>query len=143
MKKPNGFTFLELMITIAILAILVSLALPAFNNHYKRAKFTEVVLATNALQRAIEVCFYTKETLNNCDSFSKIGASKSDYLAPKLIANIEISNTAGSYKITSTASSEASLSNAGDTYIMIASINENQLQWELSSASTCISEGTC
>ncbi|TMN74426.1 pilus assembly protein [Pseudoalteromonas sp. S1727] len=143
MRKTLGFSLIELMITIAIMGILVSLALPAYNNHYKRAKFTEVVLATNALQRAVEVCFYTKETLNNCDSFSKIGASKSDYLGPKLIANIDISNTAGSYKITSTASSEASLSNAGDTYIMVASINANQLQWDLSSASTCISEGTC
>lgn len=143
MKKPFGFSLIELMVTIAIIGILVSLALPAYNNHYKRAKFTEVVLATNALQRAVEICFYTKQTLNNCDTFSKIGASKSDYLAPKRIANIDISNTAGSYKITSTASSEASLSNTGDTYIMVASINANQIQWELSSASTCISEGTC
>ena len=143
MRKALGFSLIELMITIAIMGILVSLALPAYNNHYKRAKFTEVVLATNALQRAIEVCFYTKETLNNCDSFNKIGASKSDYLAPNFIANIEISNTASSYTITSTASSEASLSNTGDTYIMIANINANQLQWELSSTSSCISEGTC
>lgn len=143
MKKPLGFSLIELMVTIAIMGVLVSLALPAYNNHYKRAKFTEVVLATNALQRAVEVCFYTKETLNNCDSFSKIGANKSDYLAPNFIANIEISNSGGSYKITSIASSEASLSGAGDTYIMVASINANQIQWELSSASTCISEGTC
>ncbi|MBB1301594.1 prepilin-type N-terminal cleavage/methylation domain-containing protein [Pseudoalteromonas sp. SR44-8] len=143
MRKALGFSLIELMITIAIVGILVSLALPAYNNHYKRAKFTEVVLATNALQRAIEVCFYARETLNNCDSFSKIGTNKSNYLAPKFIANIEILNTAGNYKITSTASSEASISNAGDTYIMVANINANQLQWELSSASTCISEGTC
>ncbi|MFY8327007.1 pilin [Pseudoalteromonas sp. ZZD1] len=143
MRKTFGFSLIELMITIAIMGVLLSLALPAYNNHYKRAKFTEVILATNALQRAVEVCFYTKETLNNCDTFSKIGASKSDLLAPKRIANIDISNTAGSYKLTSTASSEASLSGAGDTYIMVASINANQIQWELSSASTCISEGTC
>ncbi|NMR27995.1 prepilin-type N-terminal cleavage/methylation domain-containing protein [Pseudoalteromonas sp. NEC-BIFX-2020_015] len=142
MRNKLGFSLIELMITIAIMGILVSLALPAYNNHYKRAKFTEVTLATNSLQRAVEICFYTKETLSNCDSFSKIGVKKPNYLAPNFIANIEISYAAGSYKITSTASSEASIS-SGDTYIMIATINSNQLLWELSPTSTCISEGTC
>ena len=128
---------------IAIIGILISLALPAYNNHFKRAKFTEVVLASNALQRAIEVCFYTKETLDNCDSFTKVGIKKSDYTTPNFIANIEISNSSGTFTLTSTASSEASKSNSGDTYIMLANVNSNQLLWELSSASTCISEGTC
>ena len=128
---------------IAIIGILISLALPAYNNHFKRAKFTEVVLASNALQRAIEICFYTKETLDNCDSFTKVGIKKSDYTTPNFIANIEISNSSGTFTLTSTASSEASKSNSGDTYIMLANVNSNQLLWELSSASTCISEGTC
>ncbi|KTF12391.1 pilus assembly protein [Pseudoalteromonas sp. H105] len=131
------------MMIIAIIGILISLALPAYNNHFKRAKFTEVVLASNALQRAIEVCFYTKETLDNCDSFTKVGIKKSDYTTPNFIANIEISNSSGTFTLTSTASSEASKSNSGDTYIMLANVNSNQLLWELSSASTCISEGTC
>ncbi|WP_082665511.1 pilin [Pseudoalteromonas sp. H105] len=143
MIKPKGFTLIELMMIIAIIGILISLALPAYNNHFKRAKFTEVVLASNALQRAIEVCFYTKETLDNCDSFTKVGIKKSDYTTPNFIANIEISNSSGTFTLTSTASSEASKSNSGDTYIMLANVNSNQLLWELSSASTCISEGTC
>ena len=128
---------------IAIIGILISLALPAYNNHFKRAKFSEVVLASNALQRAIEVCFYTKETLDNCDSFTKVGIEKSAYTAPSFIADIEISNSSGTLTLTSTASNEASKSNAGDTYIMLAKVNSNQLFWQLSSASTCISEGTC
>ena len=143
MIKPKGFTLIELMMIIAIIGILISLALPAYNNNFKRAKFTEVVLASSALQRAIEVCFYTKETLDNCDSFTKVGIKKSDYTTPNFIANIEISNSSGTFTLTSTASSEASKSNSGDTYIMLANVNSNQLLWELSSASTCISEGTC
>ncbi|MCQ8878882.1 prepilin-type N-terminal cleavage/methylation domain-containing protein [Pseudoalteromonas shioyasakiensis] len=143
MKNLSGFSLIELMITIAIMGILVSLALPAYNNHFKRSKFTEVILASNALQRAIEVCFYTRETLSNCDSFNKIGVQQTDFTSSAFMSNIELSNTGGSYKITSTASSEASISSSGDTYIMVASVNSNQLLWELSSTSTCISEGTC
>jgi len=142
-RKANGFSLIELMITIAIMGILISLALPAYNNHYKRAKFTEVVLATNALQRSIEICFYTKESLNNCNTFSKLGSNKSDFLAPDFISDIEITNTAQSIQIKSTASDEASISSAGDNYIMLAIINMDQLQWELLATSTCISEGTC
>lgn len=143
MIKALGFSLIELMITIAIMGILISLAIPTYNNHYKRAKFTEVVLATNALQRSIEICFYTKESLNNCNTFSKLGSNKSDFLAPEFISDIEITNTVQSIQIKSTASNKASISSTGDTYIMLAIINANQLQWELLATSSCISEGTC
>lgn len=143
MRRAKGFSLIELMIVIAIIGVLISLALPAYNNHYKRAKFTEVVLANNALQRSIEICFYTKESLNNCNTFSKLGNNKSDFLAPVFISDIEITNTAQSIQIKSTASNAASISNAGDTYIMLAIINMDQLQWELLATSTCINEGTC
>ncbi len=143
MRKAYGFSLIELMITIAIMGILISLALPAYNNHYKRAKFTEVVLASNALQRNIEICFYTKGSLNNCNTFSKLGTNKSNFLAPEFISDIEITNTTQSIQIKSTASNKASISSAGDTYIMLATINANQLQWELLATSTCIKEGTC
>ncbi|MBH0059280.1 pilin [Pseudoalteromonas sp. SWXJZ94C] len=142
MRKAFGFSLIELMIVIAIMGILISLALPAYNNHYKRSKFVEVVLATNTLQRNVEICFYTKHALANCDTFAKLGANKSDYISPKFISNIEIS-TSSNYQITATASGEASISSSGDTYIMLATIRSNQLQWALSPTSTCISEGTC
>jgi type IV pilus assembly protein PilA len=143
MRKANGFSLIELMIVIAIMGILISLALPAYNNHFKRSKFTEVVLASNALQRQVEICFYIKHALNECDSFEKTSSKKSDFIAPSYISDIEISNSSGNYQIKSTATSEASVSSSGDTYIMTATINSNQLLWEVSPLSTCISEGTC
>ena len=41
MKQTRGFTLIELMITIAIIAILAGVALPAYNDYTQRAKLTE------------------------------------------------------------------------------------------------------
>ncbi len=55
-KAQAGFTLIELMIVVAIIGILASVALPAYQNYTKKAKFTEVVLATNAAKIAVELC---------------------------------------------------------------------------------------
>ena len=143
MRKAFGFSLIELMIVIAIIGILVSLALPAYNNHFKRSKFTEVVLASNALQRQIEICFNIKHNINECDTFEKVGSKKSNFTAPTYVSNIEITNLSGALQIRVTGVSEASISLSGDTYIMNAIVNTKHLKWQLSTSSTCISEGTC
>lgn len=59
-KAQQGFTLIELMIVIAIIGILASVALPAYTTYTDKAKFSEVVLATSNVKAAIEVCSQTK-----------------------------------------------------------------------------------
>jgi len=49
MKQQNGFTLVELMIVVAIVAILASVALPAYQDYVIRGKLTE---ATSNLANA-------------------------------------------------------------------------------------------
>lgn len=54
-NKQSGFTLIELMIVTAIIGILVSIALPAYDLYRNRARFSEAVLAIGFYRAAILV----------------------------------------------------------------------------------------
>src|SRR6056297_2078367 len=57
MKQQGGFTLIELMIVIAILAILMAIAIPAYQDYTIRAKVSEAVNVTAAAKTAVsETC---------------------------------------------------------------------------------------
>ena len=51
MKNQNGFTLIELMIALAIIAILTSISLPAYNDYMKKTAVTEAVGIASSLIR--------------------------------------------------------------------------------------------
>lgn len=56
MKKQQGFTLIELMIVVAIIAILAAIAIPQYQNYIARSAVTRLVGETGALKTAIEDC---------------------------------------------------------------------------------------
>ena len=61
-QSQQGFTLIELMIVIAIIGILAAVALPAYDNYTKRAKFTEVIAAVAPYKIAIDLAKQKRAT---------------------------------------------------------------------------------
>jgi type IV pilus assembly protein PilA len=69
-KAQQGFTLIELMIVVAIIGILASVALPAYQNYTKKARFSEAVVGTSAVKLAVELCINTLSTATGCSGGS-------------------------------------------------------------------------
>jgi type IV pilus assembly protein PilA len=53
MKPAQGFTLVEVMIVVAIIAILAAIAVPAFQDYAVRAKMSEVILSLSTCRTAV------------------------------------------------------------------------------------------
>jgi len=58
-STQKGFTLIELMIVVAIIGVLATLALPAYSDFTKRAKVSELILAGSACRTIVTETYQT------------------------------------------------------------------------------------
>jgi type IV pilus assembly protein PilA len=56
MNQQKGFTLIELMIVVAIIGILAAIAIPAYQNYTKKARFAEVMSISDSYKTAVASC---------------------------------------------------------------------------------------
>ncbi len=100
LSEKCGFTLVELMITVAILAVLATIAIPMYSNYINRAKQSDAIIGLKAAQMAQEQYF----------SENNAYAGTVDILPGFSDASVNNSYAKGEYTLSASASTAPSFS---------------------------------
>jgi type IV pilus assembly protein PilA len=126
-KMQKGFTLIELMIVVAIIAILAAIAIPAYQDYLIRSQVSEgAVLADGAKTAMAE--FYSSTghfpTTNASAGLASAGSIKGQYVSQVDVAtNGKITATYGGSK------ANAAISAGPSTLIFSAVANGGSIEW--------------
>jgi len=107
-QMQKGFTLIELMIVVAIIGILAAVALPAYQDYTKRAKMSEVILASSACRTSITEVYQS----NNAASLPTAGnwGCEASTQTSKYVAKIE-TDADGGITVTATGFGDTTIDN--------------------------------
>ena len=136
MKKQIGFTLIELMIVVAIVAILAAIAQSTYRTFIQRAKFSEVVTFVVPYKTAYEICIQTGIDQADClEGTNNIPANMTSGSGSDYVDSVVLD---ASGVITATGTSDLN----GATYQLSPTISSTgQISW--TKGGTCIALGIC
>ena len=141
-KVQQGFTLIELMIVIAIIGILASVALPAYQTYTNKAKFSEVILASSNIKTAVEICGQTRATTLTFGDLciNGGGGGVNDVGASGYVLSV-VTTKGGAASVISTATSSG-ITATNYTHILTSTLAaDGQVSW--AETGTCIAQGWC
>lgn len=134
MKRPRGFTLIELMIVVAIIAILAALAIPAYQDYVARTQVAEGVALTGGAKIGV------------ADSYAARGEFPADNDAAGLAAPASIRGRfvdsvtvgAGNGQISVLYGSDAHATVAGQQLIMSPILHDGSMEWRCRSSGIAV-----
>lgn len=136
MKTQKGFTLIELMIVVAIIAILAAIAIPQYQNYITKSQFSESQTIADGLKTPIvEYYNQTGSCPGNAHGISPVGSYKGKY-----VNNVAVSTGAAPCTITVTFDASPSVSTPLNTKTVVFSGADNGGTFSWSCAATDIAD---
>ncbi|EPV3838778.1 prepilin peptidase-dependent pilin [Morganella morganii] len=66
--NQHGFTLIEVMVVIAIVAVLSAIAVPGYQNYIRKAALIDVLRTVTAFKTGVELCSFDSPSFAGCNS---------------------------------------------------------------------------
>jgi len=127
MNYQEGFTLIELMIVIAIIAILSAIGLPAYQGYMQKAALTDMLQTAMPYKTAVELCAIERGGSGNCSAGSNgVPAERTSRYVSALTTNAGVITLTG----------QESLKGLSVKLSPQWNSNDGQLSWQRSCSST-------
>ena len=124
-KMQKGFTLIELMIVVAIIAILAAIAIPAYQDYLIRAQVSEGAVLTDGAKTAISEFYSNTGTFPSTNASAGLATSTS--IAGKYVSGVDVSATPG--QIVATFGTGANKAIQTQTFVLSAITHSGSVSW--------------